>query len=250
MDTSGGSFTIEQFRQQLGLQKIREHRNRFGSRYRDYLSFLGINPSDARLQRPEYLGGGKATISFSEVLSTSDTVTDVQTGSELGDYAGHGIATIRTPTFKRFFEEHGTVISLMVARPRALYPQAIDRMFWRDSPWDYWQKEYEVEGDQQVNTAEMYSQSLTPTAVFGYQERFQEYRRKFNEVCAEFRESNLDDWHFGRFFSADPVLDSAFLECNPPKRPASDNTQHLLRVMAYNQISMRRLVKKRARYWG
>src|SRR5262249_53277627 len=92
VDLSGvttATADINQWRQAMAIQRIREHRNRFGSRYRDYLAFLGVRSSDARLQRPEYLGGGKVTLSFSEVLSTADVGT-----ADVGTMAGHGIAAL------------------------------------------------------------------------------------------------------------------------------------------------------------
>lgn len=113
------SMDINAWRTSMAMQRMREHRNRYGSRYRDLLAFLGVNSSDARLQRPEYLGGGKQTISFSEVLSTADTGI---TGAPIGEMAGHGIAAMRTRPYKRFFEEHGYMLSFLIARPRTVYP--------------------------------------------------------------------------------------------------------------------------------
>lgn len=121
-----GGMDINDWRRAMAMQRMREHRNRFGSRYRDMLSFLGVNSSDARLQRPEYLGGGKQVVSFSEVLATAEGAS-----TDVGSMAGHGIAAMRTRPFKRFFEEHGYVFSLLFCRPQSVYMQRVPRHFMR-----------------------------------------------------------------------------------------------------------------------
>ena len=137
-DLSGASaVTINVLREAMALQRYEEARARFGSRYVEYLRYLGVRSSDARLQRPEYLGGGRQTIQFSEVLATA------QTGSStlVGDMKGHGIAAMRSNRFRRFFEEHGIIISLLSARPKTMYMQGLFRMWNRRTKEDFWQKE-------------------------------------------------------------------------------------------------------------
>lgn len=239
----GGSVTmdINAWRTSMAMQRIREHRNKYGSRYRDMLAFLGVRSSDARLQRPEYLGGGKQVISFSEVLSTAETTEAV-----VGDMAGHGIAAMRHRPYKRFFEEHGYVLSFMIVRPQTVYQQSVPRTFLRRDYEHFWQKELEMMGEQAITNAEIYGDSATPSSIFGYQGRFDEYRHAESSVSGEFR-SILDYWHMARIFGSQPVLNASFVEANPTDRIYASAVNDELYVMASHQISARRLVSKRAR---
>lgn len=241
MPAGSVNMDINEWRRSMAMQKIREHRNRYGSRYRDMLAFLGITSSDARLQRPEYLGGGKQTISFSEVLSTADTTT-----APIGEMAGHGIAALRTRPYKRFFEEHGYVISLMFVRPVSVYLDRVPRHFLRRDYEHYWQKELEMMGEQPVTNFEVYGDSTTPSGTFGYIPRYDEYRHAESFVSGEFR-SLLDYWHLGRKFTAQPVLNGAFVQCDPSNRIYASAVNDQLYCMVSHRISARRLVSKRAR---
>jgi len=236
------SMDINQWRLSFAMQRMREHRNRYGSRYRDLLAFLGVNSSDARLQRPEYLGGGKQTISFSEVLATAD----VPSGSNVGDMAGHGIAAMRTRTYKRFFEEHGYVLSFMVVRPRTVYMNRVPRHWLRRDYEQYWQKELEIMGDQAVTNTEVYGDTVTPSNVFGYIPRYDEYRHEEGSVSGEFR-NILDYWHMARDFSSQPNLNAAFVSCDPTTRIYGSAVNDQLYAMIAHRISTRRLVSKFAR---
>lgn len=109
------SATINDLRLAFALQRYEEARARYGSRYTEYLRYLGVRSSDARLQRPEYLGGGKQVIQFSEVLQTAEG------DSPVGELRGHGIAAVRSNRYRRFFEEHGYVMSLLSVRPKTIY---------------------------------------------------------------------------------------------------------------------------------
>lgn len=242
-DMTGGSVNmdINEWRKSMAMQKIREHRNRYGSRYRDMLAFLGVNSSDARLQRPEYLGGGKQTISFSEVLSTADT-----TGAVVGDMAGHGIAALRTRPYKRFFEEHGYIISLMFVRPTTVYLNRVPRHFLRRDYEQYWQKELEMMGDQIVTNFEVYGDTATPSGTFGYIPRYDDYRHAESFVSGEFR-NILDYWHMGRKFTTQPVLNGTFVACDPTDRIYASAVNDELYAMVSHRVSARRLVSKRAR---
>lgn len=235
------NMDINEWRRSMAMQRIREHRNRFGSRYRDMLAFLGVNSSDARLQRPEYLGGGKQTVSFSEVLSTADTGTAV-----LGDMGGHGIAALRTRPYKRFFEEHGYVITLVFVRPASVYLNSVPRHFLRRDYEDVWQKELEMLGEQPITNTEVYGDTATPADVFGYIPRYDEYRHAQSFVSGEFR-TILDYWHMARSFTSQPALNGTFVGCDPTDRiyAATENDQ--LYGMIAHRLSARRLVSHRAR---
>jgi len=140
-----GGIDLDDLRQALALQRFAEARARFGSRYVDYLRFLGVNPKDGRLDRPEYLGGGKNSLDFSEVLATAEGST-----SDVGDLYGHGIGSLKSRRYRKMFEEHGWVLSLAYVRPKTSYLQAMPRKFTRSDVMDYWQKELEVLPWQQV----------------------------------------------------------------------------------------------------
>lgn len=239
--TATGSMDINAFRTAMAMQRMREHRNRYGSRYRDLLAFLGVQSGDARLQRPERLGGGRGRIAFSEVVSTADT-----TDKELGDLAGHGIGGLRTRPYKRFMQEHGYVITLMNVKPKTVYQDAIPRTFLRSTYDDFWQKELEALGAQEITNVELYSDHATPAGIFGYVGRHEEYRRMPSSVAGEFR-TTLDDWHMARQFSTDPALNATFVEADPTNRIYSTTTPDELKVMAAHQVAARRLVSKRAR---
>lgn len=232
---------INEWRKSMAMQRMREHRNRFGSRYRDMLAFLGVHSSDARLQRPEYLGGGRQTISFSEVLSTADTTTAV-----IGDMAGHGIAALRTRPYKRFFEEHGYILTLVFCRPMSVYQQRVPRHYLRRDWGSYWQKELEAMGEQAITNAEIYGDTATPSGVFGYIPRYDEYRHSESFVSGEFR-TLLDYWHMARKFTAQPVLNGAFVSCDPTNRVYASATNDQLYAMIGHRMVARRLVSKFAR---
>lgn len=240
--TVNAGFDINEWRRSFAMQRMREHRNRYGSRYTDYLAFLGITSSDARLQRPEYLGGGKQTISFSEVLATAETAG----GPVVGDMAGHGIAALRTRPYKRFFEEHGYVITFMLVRPQSLYLTRVPRHFLRRDYEQYWQKELEMMGDQVLTNFEIYGDTATPSGTFGYSPRYDEYRHAESSISGEFR-NVLDYWHMAREFTSQPVLNGTFVSCNPTDRIYASAITDELYVMCSHRISARRLVSKFAR---
>lgn len=243
------AFTaIDDIRRAGALLRYQEARAQYGSRYVEYLRYLGIRPSDARLQRPEFLGGGRATISFSEVLQTApiaDTGTSEDTG--VGDLFGHGISAVRSRKFRKFFEEHGLVISLMSVRPKSVYNEATHKMFWRRTREDYFQKELQFIGQQEVLKRELYADgSTTDDDVFGYQDRYAEYKHIPSLTAGDFR-SVLNYWHMARSFSSVPTLNSSFVSCVPTDRIYTDqdpnNADHLW-CMAQNSVQARRMMAK------
>jgi hypothetical protein len=149
--------SINLLREAFALQRFQEARARYGSRYTEYLRYLGVRPSDARLQRPEYLGGGRDTIQFSEVLSSNGA-----SGGNLGQLGGHGIAGHRSNRYRRFFEEHGYVISLMSIRPKTIYTDGSPRHLNRTTKEDFWQKELQHIGQQEILNKEVYAAAATP----------------------------------------------------------------------------------------
>lgn len=244
-DLSGASaITVNTLREALALQRFEEARARYGSRYTEYLRYLGVRSSDARLQRPEYLGGGKQTIQFSEVLQTGVTTSGNSAG--VGTLRGHGIGAMRSNRYRRFFEEHGVVISCLSLKPRTMYAQGMSRMWNRRTKEDFWQKELETIGQQEVLAKEVYADAADPDAVFGYQDRYDEYRRQESSVAGEFR-STLDFWHMAREFASEPALNATFVSSVPTDRIFAVPSADVVYVMANHSIQARRMLSRTGR---
>lgn len=248
---SATAVDINTVRHAFALQRFEEARARYGSRYTEYLRYLGVRSSDARLQRPEYLGGGKNVIQFSEVLQTGGTSTGTQTG--VGTMAGHGITAMRTNRYRRFFEEHGIVMTLMSVRPKTMYTQRVKRAWLRaldptylgttGTKEDYWQRELQHIGQQGINGLEADAQLAPTGAVFGYQDRYDEYRREESSIAGQFR-TTLNNWHLSRDFGSPPALNSTFVSSVPTQRVFADTSNDNLYVMANHNIQARRLVSR------
>lgn len=238
-----GSITVDDIRQAFGLQRFEEARAMFGSRYTEYLRYLGVRSSDARLQRPEYLGGGSQVIQWSEVVQTGQGTDPV------GTLRGHGVSGGRTRRWRRFFEEHCIVMTLATIRPIALYTQSLPRAWSRVIKEDYWQKELEHIGEQEVANKELYAYGSSPDGVFGYMDRYDEYRSVQNTVCGDFRDK-LDYWHLGRVFASQPVLNSDFVSCNPSKRIFAEKTADEFYCMFLHSVQARRLISRKGRPGG
>ena len=236
-----GSVNINSLREAFALQRFAEHRAMYGSRYVEYLRYLGIKASDARLQRPEYLGGGKQTVQFSEVLQTAEGTDPV------GTLRGHGIAAMRSNRYRRFFEEHGFVLSIMLVRPKAIYMQGIPRSWLRRVREDFFQTELQHIGQQEVYTKELYGAAPAGEdgglKVFGYQNRYDEYRGHESYVCGEFRDI-LDYWHLARSFSNEPVLNADFISATPSERIFAAQENDQLYCMINHSLQARRLMSK------
>jgi len=228
---------VNDLRESLAIQRYQEARLRFGSRYSEYLRYLGVKSSDARLQRPEYLGGGKQTMQFSEVLQTAEGTNPV------GMMRGHGIGAMRSNRWRRFFEEHGIVISLLSVKPRTVYMQSMNRSWFRRSKEDFWQKELEHIGQQEIQQKEVYSLSATPNGTFGYQDRYDEYRRQESRVSGEFADT-LKYWHMARDLSSAPTLNASFVQSNPTTRVYAATSADQIYCMAMHSIQARRMVAK------
>ena len=244
-DLSGiGSPTINDVRRSFQLQKWLERNARSGGRYiEQILSHFGVHSSDARLQRAEYLGGGKLPVSISEVLQTSAT----QTSSPQGNMAGHAVAGSVTPSFHSHFEEHGFILGIMSVLPRTGYSQGLDRKFSKFDRYDYYWPEFSTIGEQTILNQELYYQNsdTNNNMVFGYTPRYQEYRYNIDQVHGDFR-NTLSYWHMARLFQNAPGLNSSFVHADPTTRIFADTNQnddHLL-FDTYLQITANRPVIK------
>lgn len=240
INTVTGAFSVEALRAAQMLQRIRERRNRGGNTYDDFLRFYGVPIDQSRLSQPEYLGGATSVVSFSEVLATS-------AGTDLGDMGGHGIAALRVPPYRRFFPEHGYVLTLLSLRPKTMYMGSVTKKFLRMTQADYYTPEGEVLGDEAILNREVWaSQTTTPNGVFGWAPRYESYRREPSEVTGEF-ETVKADWHFARNFAAQPTLNSSFVRADPARRPFADQVAHSFAAMVVHQIAARRPVSNRSR---
>lgn len=238
------SSTVNEVRLAFALQRYQEARAQYGSRYTEYLRYLGVRSSDARLQRPEYLGGGRTVINFSEVLRTGNEGAGAPEETPIGEMRGHGISAMRSRRFVRFFEEHGIVLSLASVRPRTMYTESLDRQWSHSTKEDFWQKELEQIGQQEVLNKEVYAPHADPNGVFGYQDRYAEYRHKQSYVTSEFR-NLMSDWHLARSFASPPALNSSFITCVPSKRVHAEQTQNSLWGMFSHSIQARRMVGRK-----
>lgn len=242
--STASAANVNELRLAFALQRYEEARARYGSRYTEYLRYLGIRPSDARLQRPEYLGGGVTALQFSEVLSTTATAPGANETTGVGALAGHGIGLNRTNRYRRFFEEHGFVITLMHVIPQTMYPQGLFRHWNRRTKEDFWQMELQHIGQQAVLNKEVYLGHSNPEGVFGFQDRYDEYRRAESQVHGEFR-SILSDWHFARNFNSDIALNADFVTANPSVNPFQAQANDTLYCAVRHQLVARRMLAKK-----
>lgn len=243
-DLSGiSAVTINDLRLALALQRYEEARARYGSRYVEYLRYLGVRSSDARLQRPEYLGGGRNPVQFSEVLQTAPTTGGSTSG--VGNLKGHGIGFLKSNRYRRFFEEHGYVLTLINVQPKTMYVQGLNRTWNRRTKEDFWQKELEHIGQQEVLNKEVYFAGASPDGVWGYQDRYDDYRRIESSIAGEFR-TTLDYWHMARIFSSAPALNASFVSANPTNRVYSvtDDAVDKLWLMTNHSIQARRMLSR------
>ncbi|MEM0173654.1 MAG: major capsid protein [Sulfolobaceae archaeon] len=237
--------TINELRQAFSIQKWLEKNARGGSRYiEQILTHFGIRSSDARLQRPEYLGGGKNPIIVSEVLQQSETAS-----TPLGTMAGHGISVGKSNQFSKRFEEHGFVMGIMSVLPRTAYYQGLPKIFKKFDKFDYYWPDFAHLGEQEVKQGELYynlNDDEKNQKTFGYQPRYTEYRFMNDTVHGDFT-GTLEFWHMARKFENEPALNADFVQSNPDNRifpvPITDTTDKLL-VQTYTNFKAIRPVAK------
>lgn len=237
-------ISIQDLRTSNALQRWFERNARGGSRYiEQILAHFGVRSSDARLQRPQFLGGGKMPIAVSEVLQTSQTTE----ASPQANMSGHGISAGVNNGFKHYFEEHGYVIGLMSIMPRTGYQQGVPRDFTKFDNLDFYFPEFAHLSEQEIKNQELYV-SDDPTyneGTFGYTPRYAEYKYHESEAHGDFR-SNMSFWHLNRIFTDKPNLNTTFVECNPSNRVfATSKTQDdKFWVQIYQDVKALRLMPK------
>lgn len=216
-DFSGTSqaATINQLRLAFQIQKFYEKQARGGSRYTEVVrSFFGVTSPDARLQRPEYLGGNRTPINVNQVIQQSGTGESVNTPQ--GTVVGMSLTTDSHSDFTKSFTEHGFIIGVMVARYDHTYQQGLNRLWSRKDKFDYYWPVFANIGEQAIKNKEIYAQGNdTDDEVFGYQEAWAEYRYKPNQVTGEMRSQyaqSLDVWHLADDYSKLPSLSAEWIQ--------------------------------------
>ena len=212
--------TINQLRQSFQIQKLLERDARGGTRYTEIIrSHFGVISPDSRLQRPEYLGGGTTVINISPIAQTSATG---QTGATtpLGNLASMGTALAHNHGFTQSFTEHGVILGLVSVRADLTYQQGLHKMWSRSTRYDFYFPAFAMLGEQSVLNKEIYvTGDTSDTSVFGYQERWAEYRYNPSRISSLFRSTaagTIDGWHLAEKFTSVPSLSSSFIVSNPP----------------------------------
>lgn len=209
--------TINELRSSFQIQRMLERDARGGTRYTEIVrSHFGVVSPDQRLQRPEYLGGGRSPVIYNPIANQTAL------GLKVGDLTAYGTAA-GTHSFVKSFTEHCTLIGLVNVRADLNYQQGLDRMFSRKTRFDFYWPTLAHLGEQAVLQKEIFANGVPgeddDDKVFGYQERYAEYRYKPSIVTSAMRSNAatpLDTWHLAQDFVAAPVLDQAFIEENPP----------------------------------
>jgi len=212
--------TINQLRQSFQIQKLLERDARGGTRYTEILrAHFGVQSPDARLQRPEYLGGGSTPINIAPIAQTSGTGATGQT-TPLGNLAAMGTYLAPGHGFTQSFVEHGYVIGLVSVRADLTYQQGLRRHWSRSTRYDFYFPAFAMLGEQAILNKEIYvTGGVTDSQVFGYQERWAEYRYNPSEITGLFRSTasgTIDPWHYAQKFTSLPTLNSTFIQDTPP----------------------------------
>lgn len=212
------AITINGLRTAFQMQKFYERLARGGSRYTEVLrSFFGVVSPDARLQRPEFLGSFTKMVNVNPIAQTSAT----DSTSPQGNLSAYGVTAAKFHGFTKSFVEHGYVFGFVCARADLTYQQGINKMWLRSTVYDFYWPTFAHLGEQAIELREIYAQgSEADTSVFGYQERYAEYRYKPSQITGKFRSSvtggSLDVWHLSQFFKNAPTLNEEFITENPP----------------------------------
>jgi len=214
--TAATTTTINDLRVAFQLQKMLERDARGGTRYTEVIhAHFGVTSPDARLQRPEYLGGGRTRVNINPVQQTSESATSPQ-----GNLAAYGTASLMNHGFTKSFTEHCTLIGLVNIRADLTYQEGLDRMWIRRGRYDFFWPAFQHVGEQAVWADEIYASSSNDAEpVFGYQERYAEYRYKPSKITGKFRSNapdSLDVWHLSQDFATTPKLNQDFIEEDVP----------------------------------
>ena len=210
--------TINQLRQAFAIQRLYERDARGGTRYTELIqAHFGVTSPDARLQRVEYLGGGSVRLNVNPIAQTSSTDGEP---TPQGNLAAMGTVGMSNVGFTKSFTEHTLIMGLVMVRADLNYQQGLNRMFSRATKFDFYWPALSHIGEQAVYNREIYAQGTSADGeVFGYQERWAEYRYKPSLVTGPMRSNatlSLDTWHLSQEFGSLPTLGSDFIVENPP----------------------------------
>lgn len=240
---TGDALSINGLRQLFALQHFRELQGRGGSRYPEVVhNFFGVRLPDLYVERPAYLGGMYQDIAIGEVLQTSQTTLG-DTGSAQGYRAGVASAYGKSKSIRYRAKMHGFVIGILRVLPEATYNQGVERMWHRDSIFDYAWPQFANIGEQEIYNRELYVDgSIEDDSVFGYAPRYAEYKTSCSHINGEFR-TDLSYWHFGRNFQNRPLLNEDFIKADQistdPFNVTSNDVDKLY-VHMYTKASVRR----------
>lgn len=233
--------TINSLRVAFRLQEWLEKLARGGSRLKEMIkAMFGVDTSDSRLQRPEYIVGTKSPVMISEILNTTGTDDLPQ-----GNMSGHGVSVTSGNYGGYRCEEHGFIIGVMSVMPKTAYMQGIPRLFRKiNNPQEHYFPDFANLGEQEVSLSEIYAYQ-EPTSVFGYLPRYTEYKVMPSRVAGDFRTS-LDFWHMARKFATVPALNEAFVSADPTARIFAVEDPDVQKMYAHvlHKISASRLMPK------
>ena len=214
------SATINQLRQSFQIQRLLERDARGGTRYTELLrAHFGVTPQDYRLQRPEYIGGGSTYVNVNPIAQTS--ATSISGGATpLGNLAAMGTALASGHGFTYHAQEHGYIIGLVNVRADLTYQQGLNKMWSRSTRYDFYFPVFAHLGEQAILNKEIYvTGTSTDNDVFGYQERWAEYRYKPSQITGLFKSTSsgtIDAWHYAQKFTSLPTLNTTFIQETPP----------------------------------
>lgn len=216
--TQATAATINQLRQAFQIQRLYERDARGGTRYTEIIhSHFGVTSPDARLQRPEYLGGGSSYVNITPIAQTSASTTQP---TPQGNLSAIGTVSVNNHGFFKSFTEHGIILGMVSVRADMTYQSGLHRMFKRQSRLDFYWPALSHLGEQVITNDEIYAQGISADAgAFGYQERHAEYRYKPSMITGRYRSNDptpLDTWHLAQKFTSLPVLGDSFIQENPP----------------------------------
>lgn len=218
--TQATASTINQLRQSFQIQKLLERDARGGTRYTEIIrAHFGVISPDARLQRPEYLGGGSTPIQINPIAQTSGTNAS-GTSTPLGNLAAMGTGLAQGHGFTQSFTEHGVIIGLVSVRADLTYQQGLRKMWSRSTRYDFYFPAFAMLGEQAILNKEIYVRGTADdNNVFGYQERWAEYRYNPALITGLFKSTSagtIDGWHLAQKFTSLPTLNSTFIQESPP----------------------------------
>jgi hypothetical protein len=236
------SASINDWRQAFQIQRFLERDARSGSRYTEKVrGHFGVTSPDSRLQRPEYLGGGSTPVNIHPVAQQSSS----DSTSPQGNLSAFGTASENNSGFTKSFTEHGYIIGLANVRADLTYQQGLDKMWSRETQYDFFWPTFAHLGEQAVLNKEIFvSGTATDEEVFGYQERYAEYKYKRSQLTGLFRSDasgSLDAWHVSEDFANTPTLGDTFIKSNTPldRCIAVPSEPHFIMDAYFNYMSIR-----------